>query len=387
MRSGSRPALPGEPAQDEERACPRQGAAARVQEQLGAMPAVEVGAPAREVPAERCDRAAADRDDALLVALADARARACSRGRYRRLLSATASRHAEAGAVEELDESGGRAANGGWCPQPLRSDARPPRGERGQAAAGDRRGSETAAAGLSDRVPSICRWPEEAARSRASSCDRRVGKPLGSQKGHVALQSRRPSPVRPACRGMPAVRPGRAGRRRPCAPRAAQRAARGSPSTSGSRMGVVIDPRSRRASTWLYIWVVARASARGAPGSFAGRPRPRAGASRTNDEAGAGEERDAGASTCRAAGRGPIRRARSAPRARDRAARHVGSGRPAGPPPRRAGSARCFRALAVAHMDELLLEVDVAEVQRDRFCASQARGVHELEQGPVPQRQ
>src|SRR5262249_37723654 len=60
-----------EPPQDQERAGPRQRAAARVQEELGAVPPVEIRPPTREIPAQRLHRGAADRHDALLAALAD----------------------------------------------------------------------------------------------------------------------------------------------------------------------------------------------------------------------------------------------------------------------------------------------------------------------------
>ncbi len=42
-------------------------------------------------------------------------------------------------------------------------------------------------------------------------------------------------------------------------------------------------------------------------------------------------------------------------------------------------------ALAVAHVDELLLEVDVGEVEPDRLGAAQPGGVDELDERPVPQ--
>ena len=45
-----------------------------------------------------------------------------------------------------------------------------------------------------------------------------------------------------------------------------------------------------------------------------------------------------------------------------------------------------FAALAV-HADGLLLEVDVGQVEADRFGAAQAGGVHQLDQRPVAERQ
>ena len=73
----------GEPAQDQERARPRERAALRVQEQLGPVAAVEVRPAAGEVAPQRLGGLAAERDDALLAALADRRARAGRRGRRR----------------------------------------------------------------------------------------------------------------------------------------------------------------------------------------------------------------------------------------------------------------------------------------------------------------
>src|SRR5579864_3006501 len=61
-----------QPAEDEERARTGERAALRVQEELGPVAPVEVRPPAGEVAAEGLDRLAADRDDALLRALAEA---------------------------------------------------------------------------------------------------------------------------------------------------------------------------------------------------------------------------------------------------------------------------------------------------------------------------
>ncbi len=70
--------LLGEAPQDQERAGAGQRAALGVQEELRPVPPVEVRPPAGEVAAERLDRRAADRHDALLAALAERRARAGS---------------------------------------------------------------------------------------------------------------------------------------------------------------------------------------------------------------------------------------------------------------------------------------------------------------------
>src|SRR6186997_2233743 len=66
----ARPA--GEAAQDQEGARAGEGAALRVEEELRAVPLVEVGTPVGEVAPERLDRVPPDWDDALLVALAGA---------------------------------------------------------------------------------------------------------------------------------------------------------------------------------------------------------------------------------------------------------------------------------------------------------------------------
>ena len=62
----------GEPTEDQEGACPGEGAAARVEEELGSVPTVEERPAVGEVPAERFRAAAPDRDDALLCAFSDA---------------------------------------------------------------------------------------------------------------------------------------------------------------------------------------------------------------------------------------------------------------------------------------------------------------------------
>ena len=61
----------GEAAEDEERACARQRAATRVEEEVGAMTPVEVRAPEREVAARGLGRRPPERDESLLAALAD----------------------------------------------------------------------------------------------------------------------------------------------------------------------------------------------------------------------------------------------------------------------------------------------------------------------------
>ena len=99
-----------------------------------------------------------------------------------------------------------------------------------------------------------------------------------------------------------------------------------------------------------------------------------------------GWARAGAASRCRGAGRAPrgTARPRRRGRARGRAVAQV-----ARDPVRRLLAERhdaVLRALAVADVDELLLEVDVAEVEPDRLGAAQPGGVDELEQRAVAER-
>ena len=93
----------GEPAEDEERAGARQRAAACVEEEVGAMTAVEVGASEREVAAQRLGGRPAERDEAFLAALADD-AHHAGLEVDRAARQAERLGDAEAGAVEELHQ-------------------------------------------------------------------------------------------------------------------------------------------------------------------------------------------------------------------------------------------------------------------------------------------
>ena len=100
---GLEPGHGGEPAQDEERPRARERAAPRVEEELGPVALVEIRASVREVPAERVDGLASDRDDAFLRALAespDEPVLEVDRG----AVEPDRLAHAQARAVEELDE-------------------------------------------------------------------------------------------------------------------------------------------------------------------------------------------------------------------------------------------------------------------------------------------
>ena len=131
------------------------GAAARVQEELRAVAAVEVRPAAREVAAQRLGGVAADRDDALLAALAD--------HADEPVVEVDAGpvepdrlRDPEAGAVEQLDERLVAERARLRAARRPRSAAPPRRARASSAAASVRRGSATAAAGLSPRTPSSC---------------------------------------------------------------------------------------------------------------------------------------------------------------------------------------------------------------------------------------
>src|SRR6266545_6809128 len=64
--------LAGQLPEDQERTCAREGPSLSVQEEVGAMAAVEIRSPPGEVAAERFRRLTPQRNDPLLVALPDA---------------------------------------------------------------------------------------------------------------------------------------------------------------------------------------------------------------------------------------------------------------------------------------------------------------------------
>ena len=149
------PRLLGEPPKDQERARAGEAAAAGVQEQLRAVTRVEIRTAAREVAAQRLDRRPADRDDALLAALADD-AHEPPVEVDAGLAEPDRLRDAETGAVEQLDERV-VAQVAGLRPSAasISRSASPAESVFGSIRA--RRGSESAAAGLSLRRPSSCR--------------------------------------------------------------------------------------------------------------------------------------------------------------------------------------------------------------------------------------
>lgn len=177
--------LLGDPAQDQE--CPGAGerAALGVEEELRAMAAVEVGPTAREVAAEGVGGGASDRDDPLLVPLADAADDPLVEvdpGPIEpdRLADA------QTRAVQELDQRGvserSRRRSGGGVDQPLRLARRERAGERAAAARRlDLRRGVVRARAEQDLVG------EEGARRRDPPRDRRRGEALGAELGEVGL--------------------------------------------------------------------------------------------------------------------------------------------------------------------------------------------------------
>jgi hypothetical protein len=93
----------GELAQDEERAGSRERSAARVQEELGTVAAIEMRATEREVPANGLGGGSSEGHEPLLPALAEDADDAFVE-RDARLLEPGGLGHAQPGTVEELDE-------------------------------------------------------------------------------------------------------------------------------------------------------------------------------------------------------------------------------------------------------------------------------------------
>jgi hypothetical protein len=124
---GLEPCTVGELAEDEERAGAGQRAPACVQEELGAVPPIEVRATEREVPAERLGRRSPERDEPLLAAL-PANAHDTLLERDAVLLEPDGLGDAETGAVEKLDEcpvsQGARRGSGGCVDEALGLDRR-----------------------------------------------------------------------------------------------------------------------------------------------------------------------------------------------------------------------------------------------------------------------
>src|SRR5437588_4464250 len=175
-----------EPPQDEERARARERAALRVQEELGPVAPVEERTTAGEVAAQRLGRLAADRDDPLLVALAEAadepvlEVDAAPLERHRL-------RDAQARAVEELGERAvaevARLRAGGRLDEPLGLRRRERARKPARAARKVEVGGRIVAARAEERLVA-----EERAQRRRAPRDRRGREPLGAQLGEVPLE-------------------------------------------------------------------------------------------------------------------------------------------------------------------------------------------------------
>src|SRR5215203_4396613 len=178
--------LPGQLAEDQEGARARQRAAARVQEQLRPVPCVEERPTAREVAAQSVGAGPAERDDALLAALADA-ADEPPLEVDAALLEPDRLADAEAGAVEQLDERGvaerARRRAGGGVDQALRlGGGERPRQRPRPARQLDRRRRVVRA-----RAEQLLVAEERPNRGRAPG-DRRRGEPLRALLGDVAFE-------------------------------------------------------------------------------------------------------------------------------------------------------------------------------------------------------
>src|SRR5829696_1785370 len=127
--------LCGEPPNDQERSGAGERAAAGVEEELRPVPGVQVRPAARDVARERLRGVAADRDDPLLVALADAADQALVEI-HRVPREADRLAHAQPCAVEELDygavAKGPRGRARGGLDQPLGLAGRQRPGEPAQ---------------------------------------------------------------------------------------------------------------------------------------------------------------------------------------------------------------------------------------------------------------
>ena len=223
---GLEPRLPGEPAQDQERAGPGEGAALRVQEELRSGAAVEVRAAAGEVAAQRLDGVAADRHDALLVALADAADEPLvevDAGALEadRLAHAEAARRRAARRARVAERARRRA--GGRLDQPLRLGG----GERPRQLAAAARKLELRGGVVGARAEQhLVR--EEGAHGGDPARDRRGREAVGPELGEVALAGRPGSRARADRRASRRAPGDRGGTRRRFAARAAPRAVRGS---------------------------------------------------------------------------------------------------------------------------------------------------------------
>jgi hypothetical protein len=183
---GLEPGLLREPPQDEK--CPRAGqrAALGVQEQLRPVPPIQEWPPPAQVPAERVDGAASERDDPLLASLAD-RADEPFLQIDAPALEADRLTDPEAGAVEQLDESAvakvARAGPGGSFDEArgLARRERPRQPTRSPGEADVCRGVVLTASDQNLMA-------EERPHGGEAARDRGGGEPFRAQFRHVALE-------------------------------------------------------------------------------------------------------------------------------------------------------------------------------------------------------
>ena len=217
--------LLGELAQDEEDAGPRERPAARVEEELHPRLALEMRAAVREVAAQRVDRGTADRDDAFLVPLADAADEAVLEVDGV-LVEPGRLAHAQAAAVEELDERAVAHRERRRSRRRRRAAARP---RRAKACAGARGGASAARPAPRDCRPALRRAPGGGRRSGSRRGGGRSSSRPCRRRGAArrTRRDRRRSRSPASARATPRRARDRAGTPRRCAARAAQPRARG----------------------------------------------------------------------------------------------------------------------------------------------------------------
>ena len=250
---GLEPCLRGQLAQDQERACARQRAAAGVEEQVGPVAAVEVRAAEREVAAHGLGCRAAERDDALLVALAD-HAHDARVDVDRRAGEADRLRDAQARRRTSARRARGRASPAASSRSPPRSGARTRTGRACAAACGSGAASRPRRPGCrrAGRAGPDGETPSARPRSGGRSSRARARRRASRRPRPRATPS---SPSRQARRGTWRALRGRGGRRRPFAASAARRGGGDSAPSRGR-------PAAGRGSScgWTRFGVPSRAS-------------------------------------------------------------------------------------------------------------------------------
>jgi hypothetical protein len=178
--------LVGELSQDHECACARQWASACVQQELGPVPSIEVRAAEREVPPHRLSRRATERYQALLVPLAEHTDDPLLESDAT-LLESDRLGHAQAGAVQELDEC--PVAQRSWARAGSRIDEALGLGRRQRAGKRARppwqlkRGSRVLGPGAEKDEVTEIRTNGGNTASQGGGCE-----PVGSHRGEPALE-------------------------------------------------------------------------------------------------------------------------------------------------------------------------------------------------------